>query len=83
MNQPLTRSSNKLVAGVCSGVARSFGIDVTLVRIIWALASCFFFIPVALYAVLWLVLPIDGGGTGIDDLKKAFGRPNTPPSDLR
>lgn len=85
MKQQLTRSSDKLIAGVCSGVARSFGIDVTIVRIVWALASCFFFVPVALYAVLWLVLPIDGGGTGIDDLKRTFsstgGGSSTPPPD--
>jgi phage shock protein C len=84
MKQQLTRSSDKLIAGVCSGVARSFGIDATLVRIVWAVASCFFGLPVVLYVVLWLVLPIDGGGTGIDDLKKAFsstGNHSTPPSD--
>lgn len=84
MKQQLTRSSDKLIAGVCGGVARSFGIDVTIVRIVWALASCFFFVPVALYGVLWLVLPIDGGSTGIDDLKRTFssnGGSNTPPPD--
>ena len=81
MKQSLTRSSDKMIAGVCAGVARSFGIDATIVRIVWALASFFFFLPVALYAVLWLILPIDGGGTGIDDLKKTFSSPGTPPSD--
>jgi phage shock protein C len=83
MQQQLTRSgSDKMIAGVCGGVARSFGIDATVVRIIWALTSLFFFLPIALYGVLWLVLPIDGGGTGIDDVKRAFSS-NTPPSDLR
>ena len=72
MKQQLTRSSDKLIAGVCSGVARSFGVDATLVRIVWAVASCFFLLPVVVYAVLWLVLPIDGGGTGIDDLVAAL-----------
>ncbi len=83
MKQQLTRSSSdKLIAGVAGGVARSFGIDVTIVRIVWALASVFFFLPLALYLVLWLVLPIDGGGTGIDDLKRAFSS-NGSGSDLR
>lgn len=77
MQQQLTRSgSDKMIAGVCGGVARSFGIDATVVRIIWALTSLFFFLPIALYGVLWLVLPIDGGGTGIDDLKRAFSSPS-------
>ena len=82
MKQQLTRSSSdKMLAGVCGGVARSFGIDATIVRIVWALACAFFFLPVALYVVLWLVLPIDGGGTGLDELKDAFSA--KPPSDQR
>lgn len=84
MKQQLTRSgSDKMIAGVCGGVARSFGIDATLVRIIWALTSLFFFLPIALYGVLWLVLPVDGGGTGLEDMKRAFTSNNNPPSDLR
>ena len=82
MKQQLTRSaSDKMLAGVCGGAARSFGIDATIVRIVWALACVFFFLPLALYVVLWLVLPIDGGSTGFDELKDAFS--TKPPSDLR
>ncbi|PKQ31569.1 MAG: PspC family transcriptional regulator [Actinobacteria bacterium HGW-Actinobacteria-2] len=74
MKEQLTRSgSEKMIAGVCGGVARSFGIDPLVVRILWALLSVFFVLPVALYVVLWLVLPVDGQGpTGMDDLKNAF-----------
>ncbi len=89
MKQQLTRSSDKLIAGVCSGVARSFGINTILVRVVWVIASCFFLpAAVVVYAVLWLVLPIDGGGTGIDDLKRAFSsagnnNQSNPPDDYR
>ena len=74
MKEQLTRSgSDKMIAGVCGGVARSFGIDATLVRILWAVLSVFFLVPVVLYAVLWLVLTVDGqGSTGFDDVKNAF-----------
>jgi phage shock protein C len=74
MKEQLTRSaSDKMIAGVCGGVARSFGIDANLVRIVWAVLSVFFLLPVVIYAVLWLVLPVDGQGpTGFDDLKNAF-----------
>jgi phage shock protein PspC (stress-responsive transcriptional regulator) len=76
MKEQLTRSgSDKMIAGVCGGVARSFGIDASIVRIIWAVLSLFFTgLPVVLYAVLWLVLPVDGNSnsTGFDDLKNAF-----------
>lgn len=74
MKEQLTRSgSDKMIAGVCGGVARSFGIDANIVRILWAVLSVFFFLPVVLYGVLWLVLTVDGQGpTGFDDLKNAF-----------
>ena len=74
MKEQLTRSgSDKMIAGVCGGVARSFGIDAMIVRILWALLSLFFGLPIALYVVLWMVLPVDGQGpTGFDDLKNAF-----------
>lgn len=88
MNQPLTRSSSdKMIAGVCGGVARSFGADVSLVRILAVVLSLFFGVVLAVYIALWLVLPLEEGGpTGFDDLKKMFGgpsTPSTPPSDYR
>lgn len=85
MQQPLTRSaSDKFIGGVCGGIARSFGIDSGLVRIITVVASFFFGVVIVLYAALWLVLPLEeGGATGFDDLKKMFGGSSTPPSDLR
>ena len=52
------------LAGVCSGLAAYFGMDVTWMRVIWT-ATFLIMIPAAgsaliillLYAVLWLVLP--------------------------
>ncbi|MBA3020590.1 PspC domain-containing protein [Propionicimonas sp.] len=74
MKEQLTRSAtDKMIAGVCGGVARSFGIDANIVRILWAVLSVFFLFPVVLYAVLWLILTVDGEGpTGFDDVKNAF-----------
>jgi phage shock protein C len=48
------------VAGVCAGIAEYLGVDVTLVRILWATLSI---IPgsiiggIVAYAVAWLVMP--------------------------
>ena len=89
MNQPLTRSAtDKMIAGVCGGVARSFGIDASVVRILAVVLSLFFGVVLVVYLALWLVLPLETGGpTGFDDLKKMFsGSNNTtppPPSDYR
>ena len=84
MNQPLARSSNdKFLGGVCGGIARSFGIDPSIVRIVFvALAIFGFSTGVIVYLVLWLVLPVEGGGpSGIDDLKRTFSSPSN--DDLR
>ena len=35
----LTRSSNRMIAGVCAGIAEYFGWDATLLRIVYIL-SC-------------------------------------------
>jgi phage shock protein C len=88
MNQPLTRSAtDKMIAGVCGGVARSFGIDASIVRILAVVLSLFFGGVLVIYIALWLVLPLEEGGpTGFDDLKKMFSGGNnssTPPSDYR
>lgn len=86
MAQPLTRSaSDKFIAGVAGGVARSTGIDPTLVRIGFVLLAIFTQIGWIAYLVLWAVLPLEHGGpTGIDEAKKLFnGGASTPssPSD--
>lgn len=68
MNQPypgptgrprLTRRpDDKLVAGVCSGVAAWSGLDPTLVRVLAGVGAVFLFplVPVA-YLVAWVVMP--------------------------
>ena len=53
----LTRSeSDKMIAGVCGGIARFFGIDPTLVRVATVLLSVFG-AGLLLYVVLWVVVP--------------------------
>jgi phage shock protein C len=74
MKEQLTRSgSDKMIAGVCGGLARSLGMDANLVRILWAVLSLFTGAPILIYAVMWLILTVDGQGpTGFDDLKALF-----------
>jgi len=58
----LHRSDNRMVAGVCSGVAEYFGIDVTLVRVIAAILVLSGGTGLAIYVIAWLVMP-DTSGT--------------------
>ncbi len=55
----LVRSrDNKVVAGVCAGVADYFGVDVTLVRLGTVLGAVFGVGTfVVAYVVAWLLLP--------------------------
>jgi len=52
--------TDKKIAGVCSGFAEYFDMDVTLVRLIWvALVLVPPSIGVVVYLVAWIVLPRD------------------------
>lgn len=53
----LTRSNNKMIAGVCGGLANYFGIDPTIVRILYVLMVLFAGFGILLYAILWIVMP--------------------------
>jgi phage shock protein C len=47
----------KSVGGVCAGLAEYFGIDVSIVRVIFVLSVCLKGIGLLPYIVLWIVLP--------------------------
>jgi len=51
-------NENKVILGVCSGIAEYTGTDVGVVRIITVLVALFTGIPIILYLVIGLVLPI-------------------------
>lgn len=54
----LMRSNNRMIAGVCSGIADYFGWDITLVRIIYVLLTFFTaFSGGIVYLILWLIMP--------------------------
>lgn len=54
----LTRSeTDRLVAGVCGGLGTHFGIDATIVRIVFVLLAVFGGSGVVLYLALWLIVP--------------------------
>lgn len=58
--QPIRRSrTQRMIAGVCGGLAEWLGWDVTLVRVVGVLVSVFTgLLPgVLAYVALWLVIP--------------------------
>lgn len=50
-------TSDRMIAGVCGGLAAHFGIDATLVRLLWVAAVLFGGFGVLAYVILWIVLP--------------------------
>jgi phage shock protein C len=52
--------SDRMVAGVCGGIARMFGIDAALVRILLVAATILGVgTGAVLYVLAWLILPED------------------------
>ena len=74
------------IAGVCAGLAQYFGMDISLMRIIWILVFIFTvgFVSVVAYVILWIVLPeaetasdflkMQGKPINFDSLKEAGQR---------
>lgn len=59
MQKKLYRSEdNKMLAGVCGGIAEYFNIDPTLVRVIWAAVSIFGGGGVLLYIIMAIIVPV-------------------------
>ena len=51
--------ANRKIAGVCSGIAEYFDLDVTLVRVLWLVITIFSAIVfgIVAYIVAWIVMP--------------------------
>lgn len=71
MSKPFVRStSNKVIAGVCGGIADYFGIDATFVRIGMVVVAFVMQVGWLIYPALWLLMPTDNGGeSGLSQLR--------------
>jgi phage shock protein PspC (stress-responsive transcriptional regulator) len=49
--------SGRVVAGVCAGLARRFGVSATLVRVLFVVSVVLPGPQVLLYAALWVLMP--------------------------
>ncbi len=57
-NKKLKRSRReKILAGVCGGVADYFSLDPVLVRLLWAAFALLEGAGILLYIVAWIVMP--------------------------
>jgi len=69
MQDRLLRSRNdRMIAGVCGGLAHYFNIDSTIVRLVFVLAVLSGISPL-IYVVLWIVMP---------EARTTFSNPQQP-----
>lgn len=63
-DQGFYRSSNRILGGVCAGLAERFHLDVLWVRVAFLILVFFQGVGLFVYVVLWLVMPerLEGGG---------------------
>jgi phage shock protein C len=61
-------STDKVIAGVCGGLAQYFGIDPAIVRLAFVVFALAGGASVLLYVVLWIAVPIGAGAPAV-----AFG----------
>ncbi|HEY8965974.1 MAG TPA: PspC domain-containing protein [Candidatus Methylacidiphilales bacterium] len=53
----LRKSTDKMIFGVCGGLAHYFSVDPTLVRVLWVLLVLLGGTGILLYLILALVMP--------------------------
>lgn len=58
MNKRLYRSNDRVLGGVCAGLAEYFDFDPTLVRVAYVLLTvCTAFSGLLAYIILWIIMP--------------------------
>ena len=50
-------SENRMLCGVCGGIAEYFNIDPTLVRLVWVLITCFGGAGILAYIIAAVIIP--------------------------
>lgn len=56
-----TSGSEKMIFGICGGMAKFFSLDATLIRVLWAVATIFGFgSPIILYLIMGFIVPKEG-----------------------
>lgn len=82
--RPVRSGGDAMAAGVCSGIARRYDVDPTLVRVALVVAATFGGSGVLAYIACWFLLPSDGvenprrrGPLGTHGLSRGLHRPGT------
>ncbi|MCD7873307.1 MAG: PspC domain-containing protein [Clostridiales bacterium] len=55
-------TANGKISGVCSGIAKYLDTDATVIRLLWAVAICFFGSGILLYIICAIIIPPEPAG---------------------
>ncbi|MFA6005564.1 MAG: PspC domain-containing protein [Patescibacteria group bacterium] len=58
-NRLYRSESDRMIGGVCAGIADYFGVDASLIRILFITITLFGGSGVLLYFILWVVIPLE------------------------
>ena len=47
----------RVIGGVCAGLGRYFGLDPTLIRLLWVLSVCLLGAGFLAYVICWIFIP--------------------------
>jgi len=53
----LRRTNSRIIGGVCGALAKETGIDVSIIRIAFAITAWFFWAPALIYIIAWIIIP--------------------------
>lgn len=63
-NQKLYRSiDERMLAGVCGGLGKFFGLDATIIRLVFVILALMGGPGILIYIVMWIVVPEEPAGT--------------------
>ncbi|MEJ5292893.1 MAG: PspC domain-containing protein [Candidatus Methanosuratincola sp.] len=76
-------NSNRILGGVCGGIAEYFNVDPVIVRLIWIVFTVIYGFGILLYLIAWVIIPRSpegysppqqGGGTTAFSLNRGARR---------
>ncbi len=71
MVEKLYRSKNdRMIAGVCGGLAEYLDMDPAIIRLLWAIFTCFAFSGLILYIIACIIIPNERNDTIIIEPEK-------------
>ena len=75
MRPPLRRSSDdRVISGVCGGLARTLGVDPIIIRVIVAILAILGGTGIAAYIIAWILIPDDAGSSAFQRTREGNGR---------